>query len=99
MSSVAESVAKTSNQIMKLENVRKKTENSIKEEELYDRVAEYQDSLMRLASCSNILRDTIKMTSEGDDSWIQPARTKFGMDKEICDQVSCKNLSSFWKAF
>lgn len=99
LSSVAESVAKTSGQVIKFVDLRKKTEDTIKEEELYDRVAEYQDSLMRLASCSNILKDTIKMTSKGDDSWIQPVKTNIEWVKKSVTESVARIYQAFGKLF
>lgn len=99
LSPIAESIAKTPGEIVKFENVRKKTEDVIKEEELYDRVAEYQDSLMRVASCSKILQGTINATSTSGRSWIEIAKTNLEWIKKAVTKSIARIYQAFGKLF
>jgi len=71
----------------------------IRQDDLYERVSEYQDALMRLACSSKMLQDTLSSMRESNTSWLETAKNNFKWIKETVTRSVARIYQAFGQIY
>ena len=97
LSSIGAIKARKTRLATKFRDVYEKNKEVISRDDLYERVAEYQDSLMCLASSSKVLQDTISKISDDNNSWVSAALVNLEWMKKTVTMSIARVYQAFGK--
>ena len=83
----------------KFKKVYEESMEALSRDDLYARMAKYQDSLMRLASSSRILQDTISEIKDGKNAWVEKVKTNLIWIKKTVTMSVAGVYQAFGKLF
>lgn len=99
LSSIGAIKAQQPNLKKKFNNIYEKSKKELGREGLYGRMAEYQESLMRLASSSRVFQDTLSGIVDENNAWVEMAKANLDWIKKTVTLSIARVYQAFGALF